>query len=435
MNGTYSLELVSLSIVVAIIAAYTALDLAARVTDASARRATLWVICGALALGIGIWSMHFIGMLAFEMPIPIAYDPTITVLSMGIAVLVSGFALYTLRRRELAAARLTVSATLMGIGICAMHYTGMLAMRMSPPIEYTPSLFVASVLIAIGASFAALLIAFHLRYKKSGLAILARVGSAVVMGLAISGMHYTGMAAAEFAPGAVCLAAESQGALHPSSLGVWVGVTTLVILLGTLVLSSMDSHTAVRTAGLVETLQHEYQELRTVAMYDPLTGVPNRLLLQDRLEQAVRRAQRSDKRFAVMFLDLDRFKSVNDTHGHAVGDLLLRQVATRLCRAVRKEDTVARTGGDEFVIVLAEVKSRCDAEAVGSKIVAELNHPFEVESHVLDISSSVGISLFPDHAQDIPGLLKAADAAMYEIKNSGRNGVRSFGAEPAPAQC
>src|SRR5688572_11088127 len=142
MIGTYSPALVSLSIVVAIIASYTALDLAGRVASATQKRCWYWLICGACAMGAGIWSMHFIGMLAFELPIPMAFYLPITLLSLLIAVVVSGFALYTVRRSVLNTATLTVSATLVGIGISAMHYTGMLAMRMSPPIHYTPSIFV-----------------------------------------------------------------------------------------------------------------------------------------------------------------------------------------------------------------------------------------------------------------------------------------------------
>src|SRR6185295_16795499 len=163
MHGTYAVEFVALSVVVAIIASYTALDLAGRVSSTSGKRMWYWLAGGAVGMGSGIWSMHFIGMLAFKLPIPIAFDLPTTLLSLAIAILVSGFALYTLRRGELTTSTLTLSATLMGIGISAMHYTGMLAMRMSPPIHYTPVLFVASVLIAIAASLAALWIALQLR--------------------------------------------------------------------------------------------------------------------------------------------------------------------------------------------------------------------------------------------------------------------------------
>jgi NO-binding membrane sensor protein with MHYT domain len=191
MNGHYDSGLVALSILVAIIASYTALDLAGCVSasTSSPRKSWTWLLAGAVSMGIGIWSMHFIGMLAFHLPVPVAYDLRLSLLSMVIAVIVSAVALFILRRPELRANDLIIGAILMGIGISAMHYTGMFAMQMSPPIRYDPLLFAASVLIAMGASLAALWIAFQLRTKRTKLAILAKLGSACVMGLAITGMH------------------------------------------------------------------------------------------------------------------------------------------------------------------------------------------------------------------------------------------------------
>jgi diguanylate cyclase len=423
MTGTYSPELVSLSIVVAIIASYTALDLAGRVASATAKRCWYWLTCGAFAMGAGIFSMHFIGMLAFKLPVPMAYDVPITLLSLLIAIVVSGFALYTVRRAELGAATLTVSATLIGIGISAMHYTGMLAMRMSPPIQYTPALFIASVVIAIVAALAALMIAFHLRFRRSGLAVFARLGAAVVMGFAISGMHYTGMAAANFAPGSVCLAVESSAALASGGLAVAVGVTTLLILVGTLIVSSLDAHFA-------ESLHVANQRLQSVALYDSLTGLPNRTLLHDRLGQAISRAARAGTMCAVMFVDLDGFKSVNDSRGHRVGDVLLQQLAERMTAAVRREDTVARLGGDEFVVVLSELPEKDDALGIARKLVTEVGRPFVIDGISSIVSASVGVSLYPADAVDAAGLIERADAAMYAIKQEGKNGVRFADAGP-----
>jgi diguanylate cyclase (GGDEF)-like protein len=200
-----------------------------------------------------------------------------------------------------------------------------------------------------------------------------------------------------------------------------------MILVGTLVISSLDAQYAARTQKLAECLHNANQQLRHVALYDALTGLPNRLLLQDRLEQAMSRAARSGKVFALMFVDLDRLKPVNDTYGHRVGDHLLQQTAARLQSAVRKEDTVARTGGDEFVVVLSELSSAEDAATLGRKLVAELDRPFNIESHSLSVTGSVGIAMYPDDASDIPSLLANADAAMYQVKKGGRNGVRFFG--------
>jgi NO-binding membrane sensor protein with MHYT domain len=201
-------------------------------------------------MGIGIWSMHFVGMLAFHLPIPVAYDASITMLSMAIAIVVSGLGLYVASRPALTGPNVTAGATLMGIGISAMHYTGMYAMGMSPAIEYNPPLFVASVVIAMAASLAALWMAFQLRQRRSRLSILARLGSAVVMGLAITGMHYTGMAAARFAPGSVCLAVDSTGGMGNATLALSIGIATISVLAVTLALSALDDHFAANTAKL-----------------------------------------------------------------------------------------------------------------------------------------------------------------------------------------
>jgi len=263
MNGHYDSGLVALSILVAIIASYTALDLAGCVSasTSSPRKSWTWLIAGAVSMGIGIWSMHFIGMLAFHLPVPVAYDLPISVLSMVIAIIVSAVALLILRRPHLTANDLIIGAILMGIGITAMHYTGMFAMQMSPPIRYDPLIFATSVLIAMGASLAALWIAFQLRTKRSKLAILAKLGSASVMGLAITGMHYTGMAAAHFAPGSICVAAVAGG-IHNTVLAIAIGASTMVILSLTLIVSALDAHFALNNARLARALEKITLELK-----------------------------------------------------------------------------------------------------------------------------------------------------------------------------
>jgi diguanylate cyclase (GGDEF)-like protein len=377
--------------------------------------------------------MHFIGMLAFSLPVRVAYDIWINALSWVLAMVVSGIALFVVRRPALTVRNVTVGATLMGVGISSMHYTGMAAMRMSPPIHYDATLFVLSVIIAISASLAALWIAFQLRKRYSVTAILAKLGSALVMGLAITGMHYTGMAAAQFAPDSVCLAADSTGGLDNATLAVLTGIATLSILTITLVISAFDAHYHAQAAKLADSLQAANEQLRNVALYDSLTGLPNRFLLEDRLGQAVSRARRGKSRFALMFVDLDRFKPVNDNFGHGVGDDLLKAVAKRLTACVRSSDTVARAGGDEFVIVLNEIGKPDDAAMVSRKVLDELTKPVFIGRHELDISCSIGISVYPEDGEDMNTLMVNADRAMYHAKKSGRNNFRFFLPEMAAA--
>lgn len=161
-----------------------------------------------------------------------------------------------------------------------------------------------------------------------------------------------------------------------------------------------------------------------MAHFDALTGLPNRSLFFDRLAQALAMSRRSGDRVALFFLDLDRFKPVNDTYGHGVGDALLRAVAERLSGCVRESDTVARIAGDEFTIILPRIPGREDAARVAEKIIRVIGEPFEVEGHRIQIGVSIGIAFFPDDAEDPEALIRRADNAMYAAKAASRNTYR-----------
>lgn len=168
------------------------------------------------------------------------------------------------------------------------------------------------------------------------------------------------------------------------------------------------------------------ERMRHMAHYDPLTELPNRALITDRLQQALIKAQRDKTHMAVMFLDLDKFKPVNDNLGHDIGDLLLKQVARRLQVSVRASDTVARIGGDEFVVLLPSIEQERDATIVAEKILHALEQPFSVAGHEISISGSVGIAAYPEHGDDEKLLLINADIAMYHAKKDGRNDYRFY---------
>jgi diguanylate cyclase len=261
VSGSYDLELVLLSIVVAMMASYSALDLAGRVTLADQRAARYWLLGGAFAMGAGIWSMHFIGMLAFSLPIPLAYDPAITLASLVIAIATSYFALWVVSRPTLGAWLLLTAGFIMGAGICAMHYTGMAAMRMSPPIRYEPLLFTASVLIAISASIVALFLAFTLRTRSTGRGILYRALSAMVMGFAIAGMHYTGMAAAIYERDSICLA-RSAFNLDRETLSYGIALAIMSLLALTLVAAIFDARMASQTMRMLHEVERANRELK-----------------------------------------------------------------------------------------------------------------------------------------------------------------------------
>ena len=251
VNGHYEPSLVFVSILVAILASYTALSLAMRVRQAQGRAPYFWIAGGALAMGSGIWAMHFIGMLAFRLPMPVGYDPLITFASWLLPVVASGLALWHVRHRAFRRRQLAWSAMLMGLGINAMHYTGMAGMRMDPAISYTPWLFVLSVAIAIGAS--ALALQLGLRLHEDGRARRAvQVAASVIMGGAISGMHYTGMVAAHFEAGSVCRAA--LGGVNQDHLAALVTVATVALLSIALLATIFDSRLEARNRTITESL-------------------------------------------------------------------------------------------------------------------------------------------------------------------------------------
>jgi NO-binding membrane sensor protein with MHYT domain len=259
MQATYNTWLVGLSIVVAMAVAYTALRLVSRVTETNRSGKRAWLMGGAIVMGMGIWSMHFIGMLAFSLPVPIRYSIATTLGSLGIAILTSGFALALASRPNLQLKRLLTGASVMGAGICAMHYSGMAAIEVLPMITYEPWLVGASVAIAVSASFAALWLAFQLRSGQSWLAGLARVGAAIVMGLAISGMHYTAMAAARFSPGSICSGGTS---LDNGWFAGSLGLIALSVLAITLITAVYDAHLESRTLAQAQHLERVNTELQ-----------------------------------------------------------------------------------------------------------------------------------------------------------------------------
>jgi len=422
LESSYNLSLVAWSLVVAMLAAYTALNMASRVVSNEGRTSRWWLVGGAFAMGIGIWSMHFIGMLAFSLPIPLGYDPLLTTLSLFLAIVSSGIALILVCNKQLPWLRLLTGGLLMSVGIAGMHYLGMAAMLMQPGIVYDPLWVALSLVIAFGASVAALWVCFQLS-RSSAYGQLARVGASVVMGLAIAGMHYTGMAAASFPVGTICGAAKSGVNVHWLSL-LTIGMT-LAAIAGTLIVSVIDSRMQLRAGELTDSLDQVNQELRHMAMHDGLTQLPNRILFEDRLDQAIESVKRNSGRIVLMMLDIDGFKVVNDAYGRHVGDRLLLGVANRLRQNLRAQDTLARLAGDEFVL-LAAINEPSDAVALADKLLFAMHEPFNIAGQVLRVSISIGITLCPEDGVLRHDLLANADAARRHAKASGRNTYRFF---------
>ncbi len=258
LSGTYDPGLVALSVAIAICASYAALELAARVTAAQGRSFVLWLIGGAGAMGLGIWSMHYIGMLAFRLPVPVKYDWPTVMLSLRVAILASGVALYTVSRRVMNFWRTVAGSIFMGGGIAAMHYIGMEAMRSSAMCRYNPWLVALSVLFAVVISFVALRLSFLAREEKTGISA-RKIVSAAIMGLAIPVMHYTGMAAASFRLEAS--APDMSHAISITTLGALaISVVTITILALAILMSVFDRRLFAQSLEL-ESAEQRYRLL------------------------------------------------------------------------------------------------------------------------------------------------------------------------------
>lgn len=214
-------------------------------------------------------------------------------------------------------------------------------------------------------------------------------------------------------------------------LGVSLALLSIGLYIHEAVGAEAERHLARRTEELsqvVKELHQAQEQLRHLAHHDPLTGLPNRTLLYQRLRQSLKLAERHGSRVGVLFLDLDHFKPINDHFGHSAGDEVLRQVARRLTGSLRDSDTVARIGGDEFMVVINDVENQAAARAAADKLVAAIEQPFSVDGRELHLGVSVGLSVFPDHDNDIEALMSLADIDMYRVKTS----TRHSGAAPPP---
>ena len=241
----WNIPLVLLSVLIAMIGSFTSLIHAQRMRESSGRSAWMWMTAGGITLGLAIWSMHFIGMLAFHLPIPISYDLPLTLLSSLPAIASALLGFYVLHKSSISAVRIIVSGLLMGVGISIMHYTGMEALRMMPPISYDPLFFSLSVAIAVIASWGALLIIYQGEHVKLP-PMLRLVVGAVIMGLAISSMHYTAMLGVDISPNSMCLAGAERVA--PDILAIIVSLVSLLWFGGGILASLFDQRMARQNA-------------------------------------------------------------------------------------------------------------------------------------------------------------------------------------------
>ena len=426
LNISWDPVLIAISYLVAFIASFVALDSAGKIPLSSRKAALFWRIAGGVTLGIGIWSMHFIGMLSMQMPMMMSYDLWLTLASLGVAVVASATALnIAVAGKKLSPFRLIFATAILSAGVVSMHYIGMAALMLDGSIIWDRRLVGLSVVIAVVASGTALWLAFRLRDKHKGV-FINRILAAFNMCAAICAMHYTGMSAAQFQE----MAHTLPGGIGELGLSIWVSVTTLCLLGVMLIISLIDSHR--RTSRLTDNLHQLNRQLELQARFDALTGLANRHQMDLRMQDCLRSALLSKKPFAVIFLNVDHFKRVNDTWGHSIGDELLIAVAQRITARLTREMTLARLGGDAFILLVPE----CDDDRLNALVTAlleDVRRPLSVCGHTLSTTISAGVSLYPQDGETLHELKLKADAALHRVKEDGRNGWAIYRTEMSTA--
>lgn len=407
--------LIGISFIVAFIASFIALDSAGKVAISSRRESTFWRLSGGATLGMGIWSMHFIGMLAMKMSLPINYHFSLTAFSFLIALISATLAInIAISGQTLSTRRLIVATSLLSTGVVTMHYVGMVAIVEHVAIRWQISLILLSVVIAIIASGIGLWLAFHLR-QNTRRALINRLIAALVMALAIASMHYTGMGAATFTH----FGHTAHDGLSTLELSIWVCAVTLVILGIMLVISMVDSQ--LRTSRLADNLHQLNCQLEHQVHFDALTGLANRTQIDACLQTCLRHSKLHQEHFALVFIDLDRFKIVNDTWGHHIGDQLLIASTQRIYSCLDDTMTLARLGGDEFILLVPN-SNREAISVLMTRIASTVKEPFTLFGHTIRVSLSAGSCLYPEHGSTLHELKVKADTAMYHVKQAGRNG-------------
>jgi len=263
MNGHYSPGLVALSIALAVLASYAALALAARVTATRGRFRVAWLVGGSLAMGVGIWSMHFVGMLAFHLPVPMAYDVATVALSAGVAVAASALALYVTSRASVGWGAIAAGGAAMGGAIAGMHYIGMAGLLVPATLSWSAARVAASVAIAVGASVAALGLAVRFRGDEAGSALWPRAGSSLLMGGAIAGMHYMAMSATRFGPSRGAMTIPQEYVLRTAGLGSGVAVAAATVL-GCVILATLADRRARARNAETEAIRRSEDRFRSL---------------------------------------------------------------------------------------------------------------------------------------------------------------------------
>jgi diguanylate cyclase (GGDEF)-like protein/PAS domain S-box-containing protein len=559
------LSLIAIPLLIAVIASYTAFGFSDVIVASTGRRRHIWLVAGAFSMGFGIWSMHYLGMPAWQMQTQsITYLPMVAV-SLVTAILASGAALLGIAHTAESRSRLLLAALITGAGINTMHYTGMAATQMPGAVSYDLRLVALSFLFSVIFSAIAIRIAIAMGRLTENRR-LARTAGAIVMGVGITAMHYMAMVAMRASTTGPASNIQSvSGGLSIAMIAI--GGTAALVLTAALLSTSIDHYLSeegkyrahmlaevqasneLRAAivdsalmaiistdrsGIIQSINqagekmlgysaselvgrtslielHDQTEIEEqairlsvqlkygipadleaittsagehklddrewtyvckggaripvrisisplrdsededrgflviaqdiseqknaersvqhLALHDPLTGLPNRALLEEQIVRSLALAGRHKLQVALAVIDLDRFKHINDTLGRQAGDEILVTLSRRLTDAVRASDMVVRLGGDEFVILMPGIEHPRQSNEAMERVLHALSEPILFQGQELYVTPSIGISAFPADGHDLNTLLRKADRAMYKAKSRGRNSVAIFSAE------
>lgn len=419
----YNPWLVAVSVLIAVVDSYVSFSVIGRVARTRGGVRLLWLVMGAMAMGLGVWAMHFIAMMAVRAPAPLGFAVRPTLLALLPMMVAAAVVLLLVSRQRVGLVRRVVGGLVLGCGIVVTHMLGMDALHMEPPPVWRGGLGTLAVIVALAGSMLAMWLGSRVaRERRRARRVRRRVLASLAMGSTIAVSHYIGVAALQLVPGARCLSAGDG--FSGGAFGVLLTAVSLAVLLITLGVAVLHQRIEYHAGQMQQELEQARAALHAQAYHDSLTGLPNRAMMMDTLRRVLPSA--ADEPIALMFIDLDGFKTINDSLGHEAGDTFLRAVADALRSSVRARDTVARFGGDEFVIALERFRGVDNLVRVCHKILDLVSRPVLVHGHPVLVSPSIGVAVAPRDGADAATLLRNADAAMYAVKETGKADFRFY---------
>ena len=401
LTQDHNLLLVLLAALMCVAGSYVSARLFFRTLTEQTSSRLYWCFLASVTAGAAIWATHFIAMLGYQPKVPVSFDGALTIISGLIAIAGTAIGLLLAMHRNRVIAALCGGGTI-GLAIAAMHYVGMFAYRVDGIVDWLPGYVFGSIAVSIAACAIAID-----RIKREGdrLVLIKAVGC---LTFAIVGLHFTGMAAFQVTP----IAGVSVGADSHAFTALAMAIAGVALLI---VGAGITTHLLER-----RTQSDSEAKLQHIAIHDDLTEIVNRRGFTEALVRECHKLQRYGRPFTLLMIDLDRFKPINDTLGHPIGDMVLCRVAGRLKAALRSGDLVARLGGDEFAVIAYGLEDPADVALFASRIVEILDRPFIVEGSIAEIGASVGVVIANRDVVEPEKLAQQADVALYTAKNAGK---------------